>query len=81
MVTMTITNTTQINKLTMLVKNFINPNSNTPISSISTTLATSGGVVLASYSSTVLSNLVADSLISASITPLSLQIGAQGVQV
>lgn len=68
-VTMALSVTALFSNFKVEVGNFKNPNSDTPISSITTTLTSSDGTVRGVFNSTVLINIQPDKMLAASITP------------
>ena len=63
----------------MQVTQYTNPYSTTPVTGITTTLKSSGGTTLATFSLSTLSNLAANAMAEASITPLNQVVGNAGV--
>lgn len=78
MVTMVLAQTASFTKVTVVVQNFKNPNSDTAIPGISASLSSSTGSSRATYTSAVLSNLQPDKMTAASLAPQSNLIGDSG---
>lgn len=81
MATMVLSTATSLNKCTFRVLTFKNPNSDTPVPLIATTLVHSSGTTRATHTSATLSNLLPDTMTAGSITPGSFLVGDSGVSI